>query len=64
MTQVILNKGGTGEKTIDAESIQIPDLWHIAMKVADDGFNRESEMILDCWSLAHSLKKHITGEQS
>lgn len=31
MKQITLCEGGTDEKVVDVTSIDIPDLWHIAM---------------------------------
>ncbi len=59
MSQIILNKGGTDEQVIDSSEINVPDLWHIAMALNDVGDQCGSDMILDCWYLAHSLKQHI-----
>ena len=39
-------------------SIQIPDLWHIAMNIKSvDPI--ASEAILDCWHKAHWMKDHM-----
>ena len=53
----------------DISKIQIPDLWQIAIccgsgedfsKYTDSKRLATQEAILECWHLAHSLKKHIT----
>ena len=65
MTQVTLNKGGSEEKTVDAASIKIPDLWHIAEWLDGEATLRKmphlakhADMIRDCWTLTHSLLRH------
>lgn len=50
--QITLSKGGTKERTVDVEKIQVPDLWHIAMD--QDDVNAR-EQILQTWHLAHDL---------
>lgn len=54
-TLVTLHKEGTGKCTIEAELIQIPDLWHVAMRSAPI----DRDAILEVWHLAHDLRKHI-----
>lgn len=65
MTQVTLNKGGSAEKTVDANNITIPDLWHIADWLDGEATLRDkpelahhAELIRDCWTLTHSLLRH------
>ena len=74
MTQVTINKGGTAEKVVEAETLQIHDLWHIAewldmeaekqsrTKTARGSLKQEAEHIREVWSLAHDLKRHIIEE--
>jgi hypothetical protein len=76
MTTITLSKGGTAERTIDVQSIQVPDLWHVAMyhhdkadtipldndmqAKADQKWHKmQEEMILECWNLAHDMRKHL-----
>ena len=35
MKTVTLAKGGTAERVVKVEEIQIPDLWHLAMFIQD-----------------------------
>lgn len=51
--EIIICKGGSGEKVVKIESIQIPDLWHAAQ-----GSPFEAE-ILQCWHLAHDMKREL-----
>ena len=63
--EITLAKGGTSERTIDISRVEIPDLWHVAMhlKGSKDPVDvRRAEMILECWHLAHDLKRHIQEE--
>ena len=48
------------QKTIGIESVQIPDLWHVAMLLKDKGLIHQSEQVLDAWHIAHDLKNHIS----
>ena len=63
--KVTQTKGGAGEKTVDAASIQIPDLWHIADWLDGEATLRKrpelakhADMIRECWGLTHSLLRH------
>ena len=55
MTQVTLSKGGTAEQTVDAASIDIPDLWFITQRLDE----ADQDVILKVWHIAHDLKQHI-----
>lgn len=59
MTQVTFHKGGTDEHTLAAREIQIPDLWSLAMDLEDQGDTRRCLAVLECWYIAHDLKRHI-----
>lgn len=59
MTTITLNKGGTAETQVELDSIQVADLWHVAMKLADAGDKPGSQAVLDTWHLAHDLVRHI-----
>ncbi len=41
---------------------RVPDLWHHAMKLADEGDRELSEAVLKVWHMAHDLKA-IAEEQ-
>ena len=49
---VTLNKGGTGEKSVKLDTLQIPDLWHLALSLPKP----QKKAILQTWHLAHDLK--------
>ena len=60
-------KGGRKERTVPLEDVRVPDAWHAAMRAGkprdDTGWEKERaesdrELILDLWSLAHSLLNH------
>ena len=72
MTTITLNKGGTAARTVEAESLIIPDLWHIASWLdteADRDRDRPASAIAELhvqadkiravWNIAHDLKRHI-----
>ncbi len=63
---VTMAKGGSDEKTLPIEEIQIADLWHCAMTLQEGKAGRGkqaqkalAEQILSVWHLAHDLKRHI-----
>ncbi len=59
MEKITLCKGGAGEEIIKVKDIEIPDLWHIAMWLMKRDMNRESDMVLKTWGLAHDLKNAL-----
>ncbi len=59
MTEITLNKGGAAERVIDSSEISVPDLWHLAQRLKDNGDHFSGNQILECWHLAHNLKAHI-----
>ena len=54
-TIVELHKGLPDKGAVEAASIHIPDLWHIAMALPE----RHKDMVLQCWHAAHAMKDHI-----
>ena len=69
-TQVITQKDP--EIMQDVETIQIPDLWHVAMSILDGrDFSSNSKeynavlsnAILEVWYLTHNLRQHIIDNQ-
>ena len=52
---VTLSCGGTNKRQVDPASIEIPNLWHLAMRLK----GLEREQVLEVWNLAHDLRKHI-----
>lgn len=55
-TIVTRHKGGTKEKRMRAGKIIVPDLWHVALRQVE---KEDKERILECWHLAHDLRRHI-----
>jgi len=62
-TKVSLDKGGTEIRTVPICKVAIPDLWPIAQAIHETGKVADGQgcakLILECWSLAHDLKRHI-----
>ena len=58
MGTITLAEGGTAERKIEIKNITVPDLWHIAMRL----HGRDQEMVLECWHLAHDMKRHIQSQ--
>jgi hypothetical protein len=54
--KITLSKGGTGEKTIPLNKVQIPDLWHIASRQTSPADKRQ---ILKCWHMTHDLLREL-----
>jgi len=52
---VTLAKGGTGERVVEVNRIEIPDLWHIAQSLPAV----ECEAVLKVWHLAHDLRREL-----
>jgi hypothetical protein len=55
--KVVLCKGGTQEKTVDAKDIDIPDLWPIAERLGVK--TPDGEAVILCWHLCHALLAHV-----
>ena len=59
---VTLAKRGIAKATVDARTIHVPDLWHIAQTLRENPQYLGSqchEAVLDCWHLCHDLLQHI-----
>ena len=61
--QITLNIGGTGEKTVNADTLQVIDLWHVAEYLDDNevkfGNGKSAgEAVREVWTLAHNLLRH------
>lgn len=52
--KITLHKGGTEEKTVELESLQIPNLWHYR-----DDAKPSREEILRCWHITHDLRRAL-----
>ena len=70
---VTLAKGASGEREVPIGEIEVPNLWHIAMDLnkkqekvyvlwhGEFTWVLAGDYILECWHLAHDLKRHIEG---
>lgn len=56
---ITLHAGSEHEKNINIRSLEIPDLWHLAMDLRESSDKRTAEMVLECWYMAHALKQCI-----
>jgi hypothetical protein len=72
--EITLNPGYPSELTTTPGAIQVPDLWHLAQALKDNGkdfFLRDVKIlhleastgILDTWHLAHALKRYIQDQE-
>ena len=55
---VKLAPGGTAERDVALEQIQIPDMWHLAQALPEP----DRSKILEVWHLAHDLKRNLAGD--
>ena len=49
----IINDGEYHKENLT--DVEIPDLWHLAMRMADSGDKVGSERVLNTWHIAHKL---------
>lgn len=59
--KVILFPSGTARRETTLKEIEIPDLWHLAMKYPRG--SREQKAILDTWHLAHEFKRILAEDE-
>jgi len=64
LTTIIRGAKGAAGSKIDLDNIQVPDLWHAAMFLQDNGALHASLAVLDCWHLAHDLITNIQAFNS
>lgn len=55
MATVTLCKGGACECTVEAASVQIPNVWRIAQRLSE----HDRELILTIWQLCHDLREQV-----
>lgn len=66
--QVTLARGGTAERTLNLRDVKIPDLWHTveAIRIADGRpialEPGTADVILECWNIAHQLRREWLRE--
>jgi hypothetical protein len=53
------------------DGITVPDLWHLAQALKDGTLTRNktilakaAEEVLECWYLAHDMKRHLQSPTS
>lgn len=61
---IIRSPEGTERREVEVDRIQVPDLWHVAMYVKDQGNTQWAEQILDCWHLTHDLITNIQAHNN
>ena len=70
---IIRSPKGIVRRTVNIESVQIPDLWHIAMWLQDNESKIKihnhlvgqslSEAVLETWNLCYDLLINLKGEE-
>ncbi len=58
-TKITLAKGGTKERRVSPDKIKIPDLWHVAEYLRENGQPKAADAVLDCWHTASDLLAHV-----
>ena len=61
MKDLIRAPRGTGRKVVPLLEIQIPDLWHVAMRLDAQDEKLVSKAVLDVWHLCHDLLEYAKG---
>jgi len=61
ITFTIYEYGQPERLAVPVSSIQIPDLWHIAMQLNDAGDVAAADAVLTAWHMAHELKNVVQG---
>jgi len=54
--EIIRAENGTHEHKAEVDMIEIPDLWHVAQSMRDNGDTVAADMIEECWHLAHDMR--------
>lgn len=52
---ITLSKGGKGQRIVNLEAVQIPDLWGSWPKLKPN----VRDEIIECWHLCHDLKREL-----
>jgi hypothetical protein len=68
VTEIVRHPGGTKEKKVPLDEVEVPDLWPIVKnlrRMAEDGadgaLSKDADDIQACWSLCHDLLKTLRG---
>ena len=49
---ITLAPNGTARRTVAAQDVEIPDLWHIAQRLCEE----DREAVLQVWHNAHDMR--------
>ena len=56
--KITLAPKGTARRTVDAQDIEIPDLWHIAQRIEN---KEERAAVLQVWYNAHDMRNVLAA---
>ena len=59
---VIRSPGGAGRREVLLSSVLVPDLWHVAQGLKNEGRPKAGDQVLEVWYLAHDLLANLRGE--
>lgn len=59
--KIIRSSQGTMRLVVPLSEVKIPDLWHIAEALDEEGRTEASEQILECWHLCIDLLMTLKG---
>jgi len=59
---IIRSPRGAGRHTVPLNEVQVPDLWHVASYLHDQGHDEASNAVLETWHLAHDLLANLREE--
>jgi hypothetical protein len=59
--KIIRSPRGTMRLVVPLSEVKIPDLWHIAEALDEEGRTEASEQILECWLLCIDLLMTLKG---
>jgi hypothetical protein len=62
INEIIRSPNGTARRAVDLTDIEIPDAYHLAMRLKKEGHVKESEMVYELWTLAHDLMGNILAD--
>ena len=54
---VVLSVKGRGRHEVQLQDIEVPDAWHVAMRLK----GQDREVVLECWHLCHDLLANLRG---
>ena len=66
LDEIVRAKGGTAERVVKVDQIEVPDLWFISQFMLEKRQSKRmkemSTAVLECWHLCHDLLKNIKGQ--